>query len=155
MGPSLSELMDELVALEQTIVADGEPALRVYRWTPYSAPELPAVWNWLLPSPGGQVDVSGVRWEDTFNIAVRLGIRHTDVNEEMARLEKYADAFVEAIDLALSGNFRGTPVLGGTAQQAKRLDVRMADWPFNQVRVLGIEARLECRVDRVLPVLPS
>lgn len=136
---SLTLLMDELVGLEETVHED----LAVYRWRPRS-PDLEGgmIWNDLGQSPFNVMDVR--RWRDTINLIVSVGIRHTDVDEEMNRLEVYADAFRDVVDDAL---WNSQP-LNNTTKRAHRTGMRMKQEQFNNIPVLALEFQFEMWLDR-------
>lgn len=142
---SLASFMNALVALEQSaaaqILSESSIDMRVYRWRPNTI-ELPALWNWMGPSPYEQRDLS--RFRDTLTILTRVGVRHTDVDEEMAQLELIADGFREVADPALA-SWRP---LSGSATATIRRGMGMAVDRFNDVPVLCIEFSIEARMDR-------
>jgi hypothetical protein len=135
---SLREMMDQLVRLEETI----HPDLLVLRWQPVGVPDLPAIWNWIAPSPFEIRDQ--MRWRDTMNIVIRLGLRHTDFDTEMDDVEKYCDAVRDIVDDALYNN---SP-LNGTATWARRTGMQMQSFEFNNISVMGVEFPLEIQLDR-------
>ena len=141
---SLVPLMDNLVALEETV----HPDLIVYRWRPREFPQLDsggAIYNWIGADTFQVFDVA--HWKDIVQIVVRAGIRHTDVNDEMAQIEVYADAFRDVIDGAL---WRNQP-LGGAAKKGARTGMRLTEDTFNTIPVLAIEFTLEFELLRTIP----
>jgi hypothetical protein len=139
---SLTTVMTNLVATEQAV----HPDLRVYRWRP-RVPDLPCMWNWIPTAPFEQRDTA--RWRDNVTIQVQIGIRHTDVDDEMAKLEEYADAFREVMDAAL----HTMHPLG--AVWAKREGMRLLGVEFgsgeNAIPVLVVEFPILVRLDRMIP----
>jgi hypothetical protein len=140
MTRTLGALMTEIVALEEQIHED----LTVYRWQPLQ-PNLPAVWNWIASAPFEQRDLT--RWRDTFEVLVRVGIRHTDVEQHMDRFEIYVDSARDVIDMALAEP--GFP-FAGTAREAHRTGMRSTSIDFGSFSALVIEFPIQVRQDRQL-----
>jgi tetrahydromethanopterin S-methyltransferase subunit B len=140
---SLADLMDALVALEESV----PDVARVYRWRPTSVPEPPAIYNWINPAPFEWMDVS--RGRDTINLDISVAIRQTDVNEEMAKLEQIADVARDTLDPAFRTPLGGGPgPLGGNANWATRTSTRMDTPEFNGIFFLAILFSCQFRLDR-------
>lgn len=137
---SIAVAIDQLVALEETV----HPDLRLYRWRPQGHPELPALWNWLVDSPQDIKDNAHLR--DTLDLRVQIGVAHSDVDEQMASIEIYADAFRAVVDPALRQNC----TLEGTVEYAKRTSMRTALDRFGQLDVLCVEFRMEIQLTRIV-----
>ncbi len=140
-GPgSFTYLMTKLTALERNV----HERLRVYRWQPVNVPDLPAIWNWMGESPFSQKDQ--MKWEDAIQIFVRIGIPHTEIDQDMERIETYTDAFREVVDDALY-NLRVGP-LEGAALRAERTSMRNVGIEFNGVPVFCVEFPITFHVER-------
>jgi hypothetical protein len=141
---SLATVMSRLVELEKQV----HDELRVYRWPP-RVPDLPCIWNTMPSAPFEQRDTG--RFRDNLNISVRVGIRHTDVDEQMAKLEEYADAFRFVIDPAL---WTHNP-LG--AKWAIRQDMRIIPVTFGAdpevLHVIALEFPIQVQLDRMIPAI--
>lgn len=133
----IAPMMDALVALEETVHED----LIVKRWRPTTI-DPPMLWNFVDDSPYEHRDQSRVR--DELRLITSIGIRHSDVSEEMAAVETYADAFRRTIDPALDTN----QPLGGTCFSATRTRMRLALDRFGGVDVLCAEFHLTIWLDR-------
>ena len=132
--------MDKLIALEKTVSDD----LRVYRYQPAELPDLPAIWNWV---GGGTFSiVDQMRWRDQVEILVRLGLQHTDVDQDMEKIETYTDDFREVIDDALY-NIKVGP-LQGAAVRGSRTAFRNIGIAFNDIPVLCMEFPITFDIDR-------
>lgn len=138
---SLAFMMDKLVELEQDVHSD----LRVYRYRPRT-PDLPCLWNWIQSAPFELMDQQ--RFRDNITVLTQIGIAHTDVDEEMAKLEEYADAFRTVIDPAL----HTIRPLG--AKWAKRDDMRMVSVDFGELGVLAVEFPILIQLDRQIVPQP-
>ena len=138
---SLRAMMDNLVELERHV----HPDLRPYRWRP-RLPDLPCLWNWIPDAPFEQRDLGRVR--DNVTVVPTIGVRHTDVDHEMALVEEYADAFRALIDPALNTKHP----LG--AQWAKRQTMRMAGVTIGAgdgaIPVLVVEFPILVQLDRMI-----
>jgi len=139
---SIAKILDQLVMVEQAI----DPRLRVYRWRPANVPEFPALYNWLADSPADWPAIDSI--QETLNLAVRVAVRHTDSDEEMALVEDLADRFRETIDQQL--NRRGP--LGGV-QYAQRNGMRNVLDRFGDITALCIEFPVAVRVERIVTPL--
>lgn len=137
---SLALLMDALYALEQTVHTD----LVTYRWRPQSTPDLPAIWNWLLRAPKTDTSTIGVR--DTLHLLAVIGIRHTNVDEQMADVETYGDAFRAVVDPAMMTN----QPLSGAATKATRSEMRNSLDEFGPTGVFCVEFELHIQLDRIV-----
>lgn len=140
---SLRDFMDAWVGLEQTV----HPDLRVYRWRPSMMPELPALYNWMTDAPH-EVRGTGGLVRDTITLLCRIAIRHTDVDEQMAVIEIFADAFRNVVDTAL--RFPSQSPLTGIALSADRTGMRTVLDTFNETDVMCIEFSVQAKLDRVL-----
>lgn len=138
---SLAITMTNLFELEQNVHTD----LRVYRWRP-RVPDLPCLWNWIPDAPFEQRDTG--RFRDNVTILAQIGIRHTDIDEEMAALEEYADAFRYLVDPALNSH----RPLGG--QRAWRMNMRLLGMDFGAgegaIPVLVVEFPIQVQLDRMI-----
>lgn len=144
---SIAIAIDQVVALEQTINAslpDGATELVVYRWRPQGIPDVPALWNWLVESPQDIKDLAHLR--DRLDLRIQIAVAHTNVDEEMAAIELYADAFRATVDPALRENC----TLDGTVEYAKRISMRTALDRFNQIDLLCVEFALEIQLTRIV-----
>lgn len=151
---SLRIAMDALCALEQTISAalpaEGTVAqqaarqLTFHRWRPQEMPDLPAVWNWMPESPNDKR--SNAHMRDKVDLRVQIGVRHTNVDEQMAEIEIYADVGRQVFDQAFQTNC----TLDGTVELAQRKSMRTALDRFNGIDVLCVEFALQ--LDLITPL---
>jgi len=135
---SLKSFMSELVALERTVHDD----LRVYRWRPIGVPELPALYNWMPTSTFVQKDLA--RWADNPRVLVRIAIAHSEIDEDMASLEDYADHFRAVTDAEFQ---HGNP-LNGTCRRAERVGMNTVLDRFNDIDLLCIEFPIQAEIHR-------
>lgn len=139
---TLTQIMDRLVELENTIHDD----LVVYRWRPSGTPQLDSggsLWNWLGTTPNQVIDTG--TWRDPLTVIATVGIRHTDNDEDMARIEEYADAFILTVD----PEFDHVRPLGGATRRATRENMQMAEVQFEEgISVLAIQFVLTIERDR-------
>jgi hypothetical protein len=145
---SIDAVMEELVALEKSVASQFND-LRVYKWQPNTA-QLPALWNWIAPSPFQMMDLS--RGRDSLALVASVGIAHTDNEVEMDRLCHYADAFRNVVDQAFWQG-RGIPgsngPLNGTATKAIRQNmVGPVPVDMNGIPVLTFQFGLLLDLDR-------
>jgi hypothetical protein len=143
---SLRFLMDKLYDLEQTIFPE-DTGVRCYRWQPVDSVDLPAMWNWMTDSPFEQYDQ--MRWKDHFNILVRIGIFHNEVDQDMALIEDLTDQFRLVIDSALYKLDVGP--LQGAAYKAERLAMRNVGIEIGGVPVFTMEFPIVFHVARTIP----
>lgn len=139
---SLVAFMTALTGLETGI----SPDLRVYRWRPVLMPEVPAVYHWLSTSPADIPATHSAR--DTLNLAVRIAVRHTDSDEEMAKVEAYYDQARDVLDHDFSTP--STSVLRPACLWAKRTTSRTALDTFNDVDVLILELGIQAELRRTI-----
>ena len=138
--------MDELEGLEKQAASQMEDdptgsSVRTYRWRPVN-PELPALYNWMAPSPFEWKDTH--HGEDLLNLSAFIVVRRTDVSEHMALLEGYVDVFREVVDPALRQN----QPLNGTATWVDRLTMQPVEVQFNDVPAIGFEFGITARMRR-------
>lgn len=153
---SLKALMDGIAALEQEVVeaikAETGDDVHLYRWRPRGAMiELPALYNWLAPTaPEDEPDIASIR--DTVTIAARLAIPYSNVGDEMASVELYADIFREIVDPKVHNATitEGVRPLGGAATRVWRSGINTVAESFNQINALAIELPLVCQLRRVI-----
>lgn len=136
---SLRLFMDALVAVEETV----HPDLRVYRWRPRTI-ELPAIYNWVPDAPFEQRDLT--RFRDTLTVLSRVAVRHSDVDDEMVKVEEYADAFRERLD----AEFHQNQPLEGAATRVIRTGMGTVLDTFNEIDVLCVEFRSQAQLDRLI-----
>lgn len=142
---SIKVLMNELVALEKQV----SPDLMSYRWQPNVA-ELPAIWNWVMPSPLEQKDQ--FRWRDEINIVAHVGIKHSDNETEMEALEEYADLFRDRIDQAFAlgkmiQGYKG-PLNGAATKATRQNMIGPISIDMNGIPVLAFQFMLVFELDR-------
>ena len=135
-GASLTELMKELVTLEETVHED----LRVYEWRPGQI-ETPALYNVITD---GNTEVISTRplIRDGVTIGPRVVVRANE--ERWERLAEYADAFREIMDVPLMDR----PPLNGAAYRAERLGLRNIVDEWDDIPYLGIEFPILFQLDR-------
>jgi len=147
--------MDGIVELEELVVAkileeEGD-TLHLYRWRPRgSMIELPSIYNWFSSSPMDQPSLAEVR--DTVTIRCRIAIAYTTPDDEMEKIEKYADSFREVVDPALWNSVVGQGVepLNGAATKAWRSGMSPLVEQFNTIPALVIELPIVAQLRRVI-----
>lgn len=139
---TLTEIMDALVELESRVHDD----LIVHRWRPNGTPQLDsggALWNWLGNTPNQVIDTG--TWRDPLTITASIGIRHTSNDEDMARIEKYADAFILTVD----PEFDQVRPLGGATRRATRENMQMTEAQFEDgIPIMVVQFVLTIERDR-------
>lgn len=144
---SLKIAIDALVALEQTVnvaLPAGTSELVVYRWRPQAMPDLPAMWNWLVESPADKRDNAHMR--DRLDLRAQIGVAHSAVDEQMAQIETYGDAFRAAVVPELERNC----TLDGAVDRAIYRSMNTALDRFAQTDLLCLEFRLELHLIKPL-----
>jgi hypothetical protein len=145
---SLAALLDEVGQLHGNVAAavedEGLPRPRVYRWRPLGNIELPAIYNWMDPSPAEWRDAAGHRHRDTISIVTMCAVRRTDSDEFMGRLEVFADCYREVVDAA----YRSGQPLNNAAKWADRPMMQMADDEFDNAPVLAVKFTSIFHLDR-------
>lgn len=138
--------LHEQVAADVLAVLDEE--LRVYDWRPRGAVELPALYLWMGNSPYAVQDMA--TGQDSVLLLPRIGIRHTDVDEEMALLTKLVDSYMYVVDVALweAQNDRSKTLLDGVALRAVRGGMRPIGDTFGEIPVLAMELPLTVDLNR-------
>lgn len=138
---SLTSLLDALVAIQAQVpseVAGYPDVLTCYRWRPDQA-DLPALYNWLLPSTNEMKDLSRIR--DVVSISTRIVVGSQDTLEDkMPYIEAAADAYRAILDAA-SWNGMRTPQNGfGTAATwALRSSMQSCVDTIGTVQATGVE----------------
>lgn len=118
--------------------------LRYYPWQPWGQLQLPAIWNWLLPSTWEVMDTA--RGRDSIVLITRVGVRHTTSTDEMDKLTTYADAFRDKVDPLLWAARRQP--LEGTVFKAKRNTMQMESLEIGGLQVLVVSFNMQFDVDR-------
>ena len=141
----ITEMMDRLMDIEENV----HEKLVVYRYRPFGPPQLEsgggAIYNLFR---GGPHEVwSTETWKDRLTVLVRLGIRHTDSNDEMRMVELFGALLVHQIDFALH---RMHP-LGPVVKRAHRTGFRMLEDTFGETPVLAVECPIEVEFHRLIP----
>lgn len=142
----LLEAMDAIVEIEE----DVHDNLVVYRWRPPGPPQLEmgggAIYNWV---PGGPHEIFSVdTWKDFITLQVRVGVRHTDSNDEMRLVELFGSLLVHKLDFALHRIWpMGHPVI----KKARRTGFRLVEDTFGDVTVLAVECPVEIEFHRIIP----
>lgn len=157
-GGSLKILMDEVVAVAHgvadaipaaktaSLVPDELPSLSVYRWRPTQF-DAPGIYHWIAPSPFRQEDM--MRWRDTINVLVRVGVAYGTEGSEMDFLEPYCDLYRQQVDPLIGANANsGTQPFNGAAHWAERTDMRSVNDEFNGIPYLCMEFVIQARLDR-------
>lgn len=137
---SLTSLMTGLVALQATLpdhpLLDGTEPLRLYRWRPAN-PDLPALWNWMVPSTSEMHDTASI--QDTFTIVTRIGMRYRDTDERMADIEAYCDAYRALVDPSFWNAQTTPPVTAAYATWAIRTSCQLFSEEFGSFLAVGVE----------------
>lgn len=137
-GPTMlfADLMANLVTLEERVakvaaeqVPNDEP--RVYEWRPSGVPELPAIWNWIMPGSDEIIDTA--RQDDIVIVRATVGVRPADLTESMGQLVRLTDVLREVVDPALADK----RPLG--CRQAKRISTGNSLEDFNGVPVMCMD----------------
>jgi hypothetical protein len=89
---------------------------------------------------------------DTITIAARVAIPYSDVTDEMASLEQYADIFRGLVDgeLLKAMTSPGGGPLGGTVTRAWRSGINTVSESFNNINALAIELPIVCQLRRLI-----
>jgi hypothetical protein len=138
---SIVSLMDALVAVQEQVPTEIEgfpEILSCYRWKPDQG-DLPALYNWLLPSTSEMKDLSRIR--DAIGISTRIVVGAQDTLEDkMPFVEAVADAYRAVLDAA-SWNGMRTPAngLGSATTWAIRASMQSCVDTLGTVPVTGIE----------------
>lgn len=132
-----------------TTIPESARDIRVYAMRPGGQPELPAIWNWF---PDGQHELIATHLgEERLTINVRIGIRHTDADQQGLLLAAYADAFIDVFDPFL---YDHADSLGALVQEATRGGMRTRPDEFGPreqgIPVLVAEFPLYVRVRRAI-----
>jgi hypothetical protein len=140
----LTPIMDALEAVER----DVHPDAIVYRWRP-NAPQLEngvcIIYNQVGETPHRHADI--YHEQDDLTILARVGVRHSDVPDEMAMVETFATAFIQKMDPALK---RIHPLGTAKVLKASRPSFRMLEDEFNDIPVLAIEFPLVFTIHRLV-----
>jgi hypothetical protein len=159
-GGSIKFLLDEVYAVANSLnpaivqamadglVPEGLPSLVVYRWRPTSF-DAPGIYHAVAPSPFEQMDQ--LRWRDTINLLVRIGVAYGSDSSEMDLLEPYTDIWRQQVDPLLTGP-AGSAVrpFNGAAEWAVRTDMRSVEDQFNEVPYACMEFVIQARMDRMI-----
>lgn len=136
----LRGLMDALQAVEGNV----DSRLRLYRYQPRGVPQLPCLWNMVT---GGTATWHTVAHrQDVFEVAVRVGVRYTEDEEDAPLLEELADATIDELDTAMAPG----GALGGYVQWSDRTGFRTVPIEINGVAVLAFEAPVAATLRRVV-----
>ena len=130
---SLGALMDQLEVVEGEIAADVGFPVYCYRWRPNAIPDMPAIYNWLAPSPSERWSTAHMK--DELNLLVNCAIRWADAATTLGQLEDLADATRHTLDL----EFQKPQALGGVPEKADRLSMQSTVDSFGDVDVLVIQ----------------
>ena len=141
-----TEIMNALVQVGK----DASDKLIVYRWRP-TQPQLEVgtgtLYHMLGDSPHTPADI--YHEQDDLLINARIGIRHSDVDDEMAMLELLTSEYINKIDPALK---RIRPLGTMAVKKAWRLNMRMLEDDFGGIPVLCMEFPLTFTIHReILP----
>jgi len=136
------EVMNALVAIGK----DVSERVVVYRWRPVT-PQLEngraALYHMIDESPHTPYDI--YHEQDDLRINARIGIRHSDVDDEMALLEFFTSEYLNKMDPALK---RIRPLGVPAVKKAWRPTMRMLEDEFNGVPVLAMEFPLIFTIHR-------
>jgi hypothetical protein len=147
---SLTSLMNALVAIQAEVPGELEgfpELLTCYRWKPDQA-DLPALYNWLLPSTNEMRDLSRIR--DSINITTRIVVGMQDTLEDkMPFVEAAADAYRAILDSNFWDGMR-TPQsgMGAAVTWAARSSMQSCVDTLGTVQVTGIEITQAFWADR-------
>jgi hypothetical protein len=137
-----TEIMNSLV----TIGKDISERLVVYRWRPVT-PQLEtgrgALYHMVDETPHTPYDI--YHEQDDLRILARIGIRHSDVDDEMALLEVFTSAYLNKMDPQLK---RIRPLGVPAVKKAWRPTMRMLEDEFNGIPVLAMEFPLIFTIHR-------
>jgi hypothetical protein len=137
-----AEIMNAVVSIGR----DVSERLVVYRWRPHT-PQLEngggALYHMLGDTPHTPADI--YHDQDDLLINARIGIRHSDVDDEMKVLELFTSAYVNKMDPQLK---RIRPLGVPAVKKAWRPTMRMLEDEFNGVPVLAVEFPLTFTIHR-------
>lgn len=141
-----TEIMNGLMV----IANDVDERVIAYRWRPIK-PQLETghavLYHMIGDTPHANYDI--YHEQDDLLINARIGIRHSDVDDEMAMLEQFTAVYVNRIDPALK---RIRPAGIPAVKKAWRVSMRMLEDEFNGVPVLCMEFPLVFTIHReILP----
>lgn len=143
-----TEIMDSLVRVGKEI---GEERLIVYRWRPNQI-QLESgkgsLYHSIGETPHTPADI--YHDQDDLLITARIGMRHSDVEDEMALLEVLVSEYITRIDPALK---RIRPLGTVSVKRAWRTSMRMLEDEFNGIPVLAVEFPLTFTIHRM--IVPS
>lgn len=137
-----TEIMDGIVK----IAKDVDERVIVYRWRPLKPqlePGTCSLYHMLGQTPHTPADI--YHEQDDLLINARIGIRHSDVDDEMAMLERFTSAYLNKMDPQLK---RIRPLGIGAVKKAWRPSMRMLEDEFNGVPVLAMEFPLTFTIHR-------
>lgn len=142
---SFAGMMAGIVSLEQQVAEAAKEANerdepRVYEWRPTGAPELPAIWNWITDGSYEVIDTA--RGDDTVVVTATIGVKPTDLPENMGQLVRLTDVFRSIVDPALKGSLP----LDASVRYAKRLTTRTHIEDFDGLYVLCMDMLIRCEL---------
>jgi hypothetical protein len=145
----IAAMMEQLVALEREVsdaakAANARDEMRVYEWRPSKLPELPAIWNWI--DDGSYKIVDTARADDIIVVTATIGVKPSDVAENMGRLVRLTDHFREVVDPAL---WHRQP-LAGTANSAKRVVTRTSFDEFDGIPVMCMDMLVRVELSQIV-----
>lgn len=136
----------EIVNGLMVIANDVDERVIVYRWRP-TKPQLEVghaiLYHMIDETPHTPADI--YHEQDDLRINARIGIRHSDVDDEMAMLELFTSKYLNRIDPALK---RIRPSGIPAVKKAWRPSMRMLEDEFNGVPVLAMEFPLVFTIHR-------
>jgi hypothetical protein len=143
---SFTALMRAWRGLLDLVAAEAD--LTAYTWQPRTMPQLPAIWNWLLPSTTEVRDTARIR--DTVNLLCRIGFDHSeDGDDQLETLAPVVDVFRQIVDPHLwTPRTADNVVLQGTAYKAQRTGWQMESLEMSGAPVLVVSFNMQFDVDR-------
>jgi hypothetical protein len=140
----------KLYELEQQVKVE-HPELRCYPFQPRKRPTENCLWNWILPDEGSAEWVgTGPSHRDEIVVRATIAVQESaDPQEQMMRLLRYTDSFLNVIDPGLNPQMNPMP-LGDCVRRAKRLGMSTGLHPFgvNEPPLLGMDFPIELQLDR-------